>query len=211
MDGSRTEIQRRETLTCPVSKQGVENGSPFSHSRNVNKYRLVSFFLVGLAIFSGCEKREAASAPPHSIEDRLPKQAQPKQPTIKLWIGSEELTAEMALSAIQQQTGMMFRTNTVENEGMIFVLPQAMRASFWMKNCFVPLSIAYIDPDGVIQEIHDLQPQNTNSVWSTSRNIRFALETSQGWFQRHNISTGTLVRTERGSLMDTFVRRRQGQ
>jgi len=177
----------------------------------VNGHRLISFILVSLALISGCGQRDATSAPPQSIDNLLPKQAQPKQPTIKLWIGSEELTAEMALSPIQQQTGMMFRTNTVENEGMIFVLPQTTRASFWMKNCFVPLSIAYIDPDGVIQEIHDLQPHNTNSVLSASRNIRFALETSQGWFQRHNVSTGTLVRTERGSLMDTFVRRRPGQ
>lgn len=177
----------------------------------MNAYRLIGLVLVSLAIVSGCEKREAASAPPRSIDNLLPKLAQPKLATIKLWIGSEELITEMALSPAQQQTGMMFRTNTVENEGMIFVLPQAMRASFWMKNCFVPLSIAYIDPDGVIQEIHDLQPQNTNSVWSDSRNIQFALETSQGWFQRHNVSTGTLVRTEHGSLMDTFVRRRQSQ
>jgi len=177
----------------------------------VNGYRLIVFFLVSLAIVCGCERREAASAPPRSIDDLLPKQAQPKQPTIKLGIGSEEMVAEMALSAAQQQTGMMFRTNIAENEGMVFVLPETRRASFWMKNCFVPLSIAYIDPDGVIQEIHDLQPQNTNSVLSASQNIRFALETSQGWFQRHNVSTGTLVRTEHGSLMDTFVRKRQGE
>ena len=100
----------------------------------------------------------------------------------------------------------MFRTNTVENEGMLFVLGPPQRAHFWMKNCYVPLSVAYIDADGVIQEIHPLQPQNTNTVDSVSANVSFALETSQGWFDRHQIREGMTVRTERGSLVDTFRR-----
>jgi uncharacterized membrane protein (UPF0127 family) len=102
---------------------------------------------------------------------------------------------------------MMFRTNMAENEAMVFALPYTHRASFWMKNCFVPLSVAYIDPDGVILEIHDLQPQNTNAVLAASDNIRFALETPQGWFDRHNVRTGMMVRTEKGGLMETFRQR----
>ena len=34
----------------------------------------------------------------------------------------------MAITAEQQQTGMMFRTNMAENEGMIFVFPDTERA-----------------------------------------------------------------------------------
>ena len=94
-----------------------------------------------------------------------------------------------------------------ENTAMIFVHPAPRRAGYWMKNCYLPLSIAYLDTDGVILEIHDLQPHNTNSVASASENVRFALETPQGWFQRHNVNTGAVVRTERGSLAETFLRR----
>jgi len=93
-----------------------------------------------------------------------------------------------------------------ENEGMIFVFPP-QRASFWMKNCPLPLSVAYLDSDGVIQEIHDLQPQDTNAVLSASDNIAYALETPQGWFQRHRVRPGMTVRSERGALRDTFHRR----
>jgi uncharacterized membrane protein (UPF0127 family) len=102
---------------------------------------------------------------------------------------------------------MMFRTNMVENEAMLFVLPFEQQASFWMPNCPLPLSVAYISPDGVVQEIHPLEPFNTNSVYSAVTNIRFALETRQGWFDRHHIGTGTVVRTERGSLKQTFLER----
>lgn len=142
-----------------------------------------------------------------SLEDLLPKRAQPKLPTIKVWVGAAELETEIALTGAQQMTGMMWRTNMPENTAMIFVHPTPRQAGYWMKNCFVPLSIAYIDTDGKILEIHDLQPHNTNSVVSASENVRFALETPQGWFQRHNVSTGALVRTERGSLAETFLGR----
>lgn len=144
---------------------------------------------------------------PPSFEDRLPKQAQPKLPTLKIWVGPEELVTEMALTGVQQMTGMMWRTNMAENEAMIFVHPTPRQAGYWMKNCYVPLSIAYVDTGGVILEIRDMQPHDTNSVVSASDDVRFALETPQGWFQRHNISTGAVVRTERGSLAETFLRR----
>jgi len=102
----------------------------------------------------------------------------------------------------------MFRTNMAENGGMLFPLPMNQFASIWMKNVSVPLSGAYIDREGVIQEIHEFQPHNTNAVVSATNNIRFILETPQGWFQRHNVRTGMIVRAEHGSLLETFFLRR---
>lgn len=154
----------------------------------------------------GCKKPEAEKKK-LTLEDVLPKRAQPKLQTLKLWIGAEEMITELALSEEQQMTGMMFRTNMAENEGMLFVHPETKQAGYWMKNCPLPLSVGFISPDGVLLEIHQLKPHDTNTVASTSTNIRFALETPDGWFQRHNISTGTVIRTERGSLSDTFLRR----
>jgi uncharacterized membrane protein (UPF0127 family) len=175
--------------------------------------------LLALVAGAGCNKTNpmsnadnlAAATNPAtaqvSIEDILPKQAQPKLPTIKLWVGAEELETEMALTSEQMMAGMMWRTNMPENTAMIFVSPRAGRASYWMKNCYVPLSIAYIDVEGVILEIYDMQPMKTNAVPSASFNVQFALETPQGWFQRHKINPGAVVRTERGSLAETFLRR----
>ena len=114
------------------------------------------------------------------------------------------MVAELALTEEQLRTGMMFRTTMGENDGMLFPLPFTQRASFWMKNCPLPLSAAYIDPEGVIEEIHDLQPYNTNAVVAASDNIRFVLETPQGWFSKHHIGTGVAITTERGPLMKTF-------
>jgi len=163
-------------------------------------------------LLSGCEKngvgpgaplRSVAAtngSPDHYYLDH----AQPRLRTFKLWLADQEIEAEVAVSLTEVSTGMMFRTNLAENAGMFFPLPSTQRASFWMKNCPLPLSAAYIDPEGVIQEIREFQPHDTNAVVSVANNIRFVLETPQGWFQRHNVRTGMTVRTELGSLMDTF-------
>jgi uncharacterized membrane protein (UPF0127 family) len=163
---------------------------------------LMAIAVCGLCA-GGCNKPPPPPAAP-GADPGLPTAAQPKLQTMKLWLGAEEMVAELALTGIQMQTGMMFRTNLAENAGMLFVFPVPQRASFWMKNCPLPLSAAYIDPEGVILEIHDLQPHNTNSVVAASDRVQFVLETSQGWFGRHNVTTGMVVRTERGPLMETF-------
>jgi hypothetical protein len=115
----------------------------------------------------------------------------------------------MAIRDIEQETGMMFRTNLAENAGMIFVLPFPQRASFWMTNCPLPLAAAYISPQGEIVEIHELHANDTNSVLAKSSDILYVLEVNQGWFSRHHIEPGTIVRTEGGTLRETFFRPNQ--
>ncbi len=169
-----------------------------------------SVLLLVVALCAGCHEQvvpkpaQAAASPadPNEIHH-----AQPKLPTMMLWLGAEQLKTELALTQKQEMTGMMFRTNMAENEAMLFVFPEPQQVAFWMKNTLLPLSAAYIDPDGVIQEIHKLKPLDTNSVVAASDQIQFVLETKQGWFKRHNVGIGAVVRTERGSLMQTFFGR----
>jgi uncharacterized protein len=162
--------------------------------------------ILAVAIFAGCKKSDETKAPP-STDDWQPTQAQPKLPTMKIYLGAETLDAELALTPKEEMTGMMFRTNILETDAMLFVLPVQQRASFWMKNCPESISAAYIGPDGVIQEIHHLEQEDTNAVVAASDNIQYVLETSDGWFARHNISTGAVIRTEKGSLSETFFGR----
>lgn len=127
---------------------------------------------------------------------------------MKLWIGAAEMEAELAMRPNEIRTGMMFRTNMPPDTGMLFVFPYPHQASFWMKNTSLPLSAAYISPEGEILELHDLEPHNTNSVTAGSDRIQFVLEAPHGWFRQNNISTGALIRTESGPLLDAFQRRR---
>jgi len=133
---------------------------------------------------------------------------QHKLPTLKLWLGAHELVTEIASTPREHEIGMMWRTNMAEMEGMIFIFDEPGRRSFWMRNTLVPLDIAYVAADGTLLEVHAAQPRNETPLPSESDRIQFVLEMRQGWFQRNNVKPGMQIRTERGSLQETFFRRR---
>lgn len=165
-----------------------------------------------IAVAAGCkDARRGAAPPPQTNISAVPQKfppyldhAQPRLQTMKMFVGPHELTTELALKPTEIYTGMMWRTNMAENEAMLFAFSDATSRSFYMKNTYVPLSIAYIDTEGVIQEIHDLQPRNEEPVPSSADNIQFCLEVPQGWFKRHSVVPGTVVRTQYGELKNTF-------
>ena len=159
------------------------------------------------AIFVGCSQTERLSSAPHAAAPQAPSQAQPMLSTIKLWLGKEEITAEQALTPGQVQAGLMFRKEMPEDHGMIFVFSEPHRAAFWMRNTILPLTCAYIDSDGVILEIRDMRPLDESPITAASGNVQFVLEMNQGWFSRHQISKGAVVRTERGSLTESYFGR----
>ena len=123
---------------------------------------------------------------------------------LKLYLGAETLDAELAISIKEISTGLMYRKEMDENRGMLFVYPYVSDVAFYMKNTYIPLSVAYIDPEGVIQEIYDMEPLNEESVPSKSDNIRYILGVNQGWFAKHGIEPGTLITSEKGDLPDLF-------
>ncbi|WCJ58085.1 DUF192 domain-containing protein [Fontisphaera persica] len=173
--------------------------------------------LAAISGFTGCDaKAPPPAAPPAAEAEGLPRvtpeghldRAQPKLRTMRLYVGAHELITELCTNDVQRMTGMMFRTNLAENEAMLFVFPWPHRASFYMKNTRVPLSAAYLDPEGVIREIHDLHPGDLQGKEAKVDNIQYVLETTQGWFQRRNLGPGAVVRTEEGTLPQTFFKRR---
>ncbi len=172
---------------------------------------VVSIGVTALALaLAGCGNTDGSAGPevaPIGIPTD-PIEAQPRLQTMKLWLGSAEINAELATTFDQLRTGLMFRKQMAENDGMLFVFAEPHRAGFYMKNTVLPLSIAYIDADGTILEIHDLEPLNTNTVMAATARVQFALETNRDWFKRHNVGVGASVRTERGSLQGTFFPKR---
>lgn len=127
---------------------------------------------------------------------------QPRLSTVKLWLGTNELEAEIARTTAEVATGMMYRTNMAENEAMLFVFQRPFQASFYMRNTKIPLSCAYIDPEGIILEIHDLKPLEESPVMAKSDQVQYVLETTQGWFNRNHVAVGSLVRTPQSALGD---------
>ena len=86
----------------------------------------------------------------------------------------------------------MHRDSLEDGYGMLFIFEKDQVLSFWMKNTFIPLSIAYITSDGRIVDIKDMYPLDESSVVS-SRSVRYALEVPQGWFSRAGVHLGDIV------------------
>jgi uncharacterized protein len=113
--------------------------------------------------------------------------------TAQILIGNETLDVELAETLQQQAKGLRFRQTLAENAGMLFTFPAPQRVSFWMKDASIPLSIAFIQADGKIVQIRPMQPYDETPVPSLSDAVSYALLVNQGWFERHEITAGTVI------------------
>jgi len=75
---------------------------------------------------------------------------------------------------------------------MLFVFEQPEPLAFWMKNTYIPLSIAFIDVNGIILNIEDMAPQ-TESTHQSRGAALYALEMRKGWFAERTIRPGDRV------------------
>ena len=124
---------------------------------------------------------------------------------IRLEIGEQALTVEIACDDLSRTLGLMNRDSLPEDQGMLFVFARAQSLSFWMKDTRIPLSIAFLSDEGEILQIEDMKPLDERSTVS-DKHGRYALEVNQGWFQRHGLGVGSRIR-DLGTKLSRFEAR----
>lgn len=110
-------------------------------------------------------------------------------PRVQLLAGEHELFAYVARTDEERAQGLMFRREMPDDEGMLFMCEQRAEQKFWMKDTPLPLSIAFLDEDGTIVKIEDLQPDSLEGC-SSGQPVRWVLEVNQGWFGERGVATG---------------------
>jgi hypothetical protein len=110
----------------------------------------------------------------------------------ELAAGMHRIQVEVAADDAARQQGLMFREKMATNSGMVFVFDQSAKQCMWMKNTLLPLSVAFIDADGRIVNIEDMQPQSLETHCS-ARPVKYALEMNLGWFKQRHIKPGMLI------------------
>lgn len=110
-------------------------------------------------------------------------------PRVKLTAGMYLVDTQVAATPQQRATGLMFRRQMPQSEGMLFVFEQASEQCFWMKNTLLPLTAAFVADDGTIVNLADMKPQTTESHCS-EKPVRFVLEMNRGWFAQKGIKAG---------------------
>ncbi|CAN5823841.1 DUF192 domain-containing protein [soil metagenome] len=118
--------------------------------------------------------------------------AQTKPKTVQLSAGIYVIQAEVAATDAERQQGLMMRSKMAAAEGMVFDFGAPAGVCMWMKNTLIPLSVAFIDTEGKIINIEDMQPETTDSHCA-KKVVRYALEMNQGWFKQKNIKPGSKI------------------
>ena len=112
-----------------------------------------------------------------------------EMPVMELSAGFHRIEAEVAADSPNRQVGLMNRKAMPPQRGMLFVFTEKNTHCMWMRNTFIPLSVAFIDEEGYIINIEDMQPQTENTHCAKVP-ARFALEMNLGWFAQRAIKPG---------------------
>jgi uncharacterized membrane protein (UPF0127 family) len=112
--------------------------------------------------------------------------------TSSVKVAGHPLKVELALDSPQREQGLMYRKSLGKEDGMLFVFDEPAYHSMWMKNTLIPLSVAFIDKDGVILNILDMEPQTLDGHMAAGPAV-YAIETNKGWYADKKVKAGDKV------------------
>lgn len=113
-------------------------------------------------------------------------------PHAELSIGMHRIDAEVAATDESRMVGLMHRKTMPEARGMLFIFDGVGSHCMWMKDTWLPLSVAFIDEGGRITNVEDMAPETEDSHCAASP-ARYALEMNRGWFKTRGIKPGARI------------------
>ena len=141
-----------------------------------------------LAVMAGCSNPSKEQAKPAEA------QASSAGSLPQIMVGSTPLGVEIVQTDEERMRGLMFREKLPDNQGMLFVFEASRIQSFWMRNTFIPLDIAFIDADGRIIDVQRMTPLDENKSYLSPAPVPYVLEVNAGWFERHGVKVGEIVK-----------------
>jgi len=159
--------------------------------------RRLSALLLGSALLAGagCGGGPGAAPPPVVGEAAL--RLLPLGSAVPA-TGGPVAWVEVAADPDAWARGLMDRTVLPEDTGMLFAYPTDAPRSFWMKNCALPLSAAFLDASGTILNIREMAPgagvpDDRLPFYDSLGPARYVLEMEAGWFAARGIRPGDRV------------------
>ena len=158
--------------------------------------RLVLSLLIPLVLASSCTKKEDLDLHPEGL-DLPPGEEVIEFPKGVVRIKDELLSVEVAQTPAQRSRGLMYRKQLLQGHGMLFIFANSEYLNFYMKNTFIPLSIAFMDQNQTIVDIQDMTPaqegQQSFPIYISKKEAMYALEVPMGWFRDRGIGIGDQV------------------
>ncbi|WP_415402675.1 DUF192 domain-containing protein [Tateyamaria sp. SN3-11] len=115
-----------------------------------------------------------------------------------VWIrgefGQARFSVEIADDEAERATGLMHRPSMAASAGMLFIYPRPRRLSFWMRNTLIELDMLFVDPTGVVRNIHHRAiPLDETSIFG-GNGLTHVLEINGGLAKMLGISVGDQLR-----------------
>lgn len=139
-------------------------------------------FTALIFLLSACGEGDGERLPPNTY--------------FEMTLREQTIRVQLALSDAEITRGLMFRESMDADAGMLFVFPEAGRRSFYMRNTFIPLDVAYFTRDGILREIYPMYPRDETGVPSRRDDIQLVLEMNQGWFRDNGVKPGARLDLE---------------
>jgi uncharacterized membrane protein (UPF0127 family) len=104
------------------------------------------------------------------------------------------IDAEIADNITTRAKGLMFRKSLGEYEGMLFVFKRADLYRFWMLNTTIPLDAIFIDENGTVVDVKEMEPCGLNvtkcPLYKPREKALYVLEVNKGFSRNHSILPG---------------------
>lgn len=150
--------------------------------------KLKTIYILLLFPLLSCGSNHGASAEKNQAHPK----AKPNLPQIT--IDGITLRVEIVQDPETRELGLMHRDDLPENQGMLFVFEVSHVLSFWMRNTFIPLDIAFISEAGKIVDIQRMEPLDESVSYVSAKPALYALEVNAGWFEKNKISVDGQVK-----------------
>jgi hypothetical protein len=121
-------------------------------------------------------------------------------------LGGESFALELALDPQARQRGLSGRSEIPRNGGMLFVLPRPQPFAMVMRDCPVPIDVAFLDSDGRVVALHEMSvepPRRADETplayearlpfYPSGAPVHFAIETAGGRLRELGVGVGTRI------------------
>lgn len=142
---------------------------------------------IGLSLVSAGLMTALSIAP--AIADCVPDRV-----TLRSDAGQVSFTVEIADTDGERAQGLMHRESMPRFSGMLFVFDHPHRSVFWMENTLIPLDMLFIDPQGVVQHIHENAIPLDRTPIDGGPGIQYVLEINGGMALMLGLEPGAELR-----------------
>ncbi|OUV69067.1 MAG: hypothetical protein CBC89_01585 [Euryarchaeota archaeon TMED129] len=182
--GKAINVKTEETIAEKAPKYDKQGLDKFDRSKRMIRHKQDKYGVSTL-------KQRVMTGADHNIDNEK------KAKGMKEDFTTLPLQIEIPTEIRDFNLGLMFRESLDTNSGMLFIFDEVAEQSFHMRETKIPLDIAFIREDGIIESIKKLEPFEESPVYSEGE-VLCALEVNRGWFTENNVEVGDQIDIEEG-------------